>query len=355
MHRADRRQAEEALAQMTARRQALEELERDRVGLAPAAAALLAARDRFDGGVLGPLSDFVSTGRDDAELAERLLGDWMHAVLVRDRGDRDARCRRGTPSSSPGALVLLPLDPGRVTGRDGPAARRPAAGRGTRGRLGAGRARRLARCSTTPAGSSGARAAPSSSPAPAPRRARSAAGPSWRRWARKSSGRTAALGRRGGRAAGHDRPAGRARAGAGRRRPPRRTRRARPSGRATAAREDAVRVVGNLAREMAESEAQLERVTERLTRAEQRLAEIDAALVEGDLPRSRLDEELGGGRSRLAELEAEQEAAREQRVHWQVQEAHVAGGLRVGGRAAAARRRPRAKRPSAPCRRSAAS
>ena len=36
MHRADRRQAEEALAQMTARRNALEELERDRVGLAPA-------------------------------------------------------------------------------------------------------------------------------------------------------------------------------------------------------------------------------------------------------------------------------------------------------------------------------
>ncbi len=54
MHRADRRRAEESLAQMTARRQALEELERDRVGLAPAAAALLAARDRFDGGVLGP-------------------------------------------------------------------------------------------------------------------------------------------------------------------------------------------------------------------------------------------------------------------------------------------------------------
>jgi len=70
------------------------------------------------------------------------------------------------------------------------------------------------------------------------------------------------------------------------------------------------------------------RVTERLARAEQRLTEIDAALVEGDMSRSRLDQELGGGRSRLGELEAEQEAAREQRVHWQVQEAHVAGGLR---------------------------
>jgi chromosome segregation protein len=87
-------------------------------------------------------------------------------------------------------------------------------------------------------------------------------------------------------------------------------------------------VAANLAREMTESEAQLTRVTERLTRAEQRLAEIDTALTEGDLSRGRLEEALGGGRGRLSELEAEQEAAREQRVHWQVQEAHVAGGLR---------------------------
>ncbi|HET6779319.1 MAG TPA: AAA family ATPase, partial [Gemmatimonadales bacterium] len=84
LNRADRRQAEESLAQLTARRQALEELERDRVGLAPGAAALLAVRETFNGGVLGPLSDFVTTAREDAELAERLLGEWMHAVLVRD-------------------------------------------------------------------------------------------------------------------------------------------------------------------------------------------------------------------------------------------------------------------------------
>jgi chromosome segregation protein len=95
-----------------------------------------------------------------------------------------------------------------------------------------------------------------------------------------------------------------------------------------ATREDASRIAGNLAREMTESEAQLTRVTERLTRAEQRLGEIDTALTEGDLSRGRLEEALGGGRGRLAELETEQEAAREQRVHWQVQEAHVAGGLR---------------------------
>jgi len=58
------------------------------------------------------------------------------------------------------------------------------------------------------------------------------------------------------------------------------------------------------------------------------MSEIDAALVEGDLSRGRLDEALGTGRARLAELETEQELAREQRAHWQVQEAHVGGGLR---------------------------
>ncbi|HUF35135.1 MAG TPA: AAA family ATPase, partial [Gemmatimonadales bacterium] len=95
-----------------------------------------------------------------------------------------------------------------------------------------------------------------------------------------------------------------------------------------AAREDAVRVAANRSRESADSEAQLARLTDRLARSEQRLGEIDAGLVEGEVARGRLDEELGGGRARLAELEGEQEAAREQRVHWQVREAQVAGALR---------------------------
>jgi chromosome segregation protein len=97
---------------------------------------------------------------------------------------------------------------------------------------------------------------------------------------------------------------------------------------ASAARDDAVRLVANLARELGESGTQLERVTERVTRSEQRLAEIDAALMEGDLTRGRVEEDLGGSRTLLSELEAEQEAAREQRAHWQVQEAHLAGSLR---------------------------
>src|SRR6266480_1042753 len=55
--RAARRQAEGALAQVTARHDALAELERERVGLAPAAQALLKAREQFGDAVIGPLSD----------------------------------------------------------------------------------------------------------------------------------------------------------------------------------------------------------------------------------------------------------------------------------------------------------
>ena len=83
------------------------------MGLAPAAAALLAARERFGEGVLGPLSDFVSAGRESAELTERLLGDWMHAVLVRDH-DVVRQVQDWHAEHQPGALVLLPLDPGPV-------------------------------------------------------------------------------------------------------------------------------------------------------------------------------------------------------------------------------------------------
>jgi chromosome segregation protein len=325
MHRSDRRRAEEALAQMTARRHALEELERDRVGLAPAAAALLAARDRFDGGVLGPLSDFVSTGREDAELAERLLGDWMHAVLVRDRETVRA-VQSWHTEHQPGSLVLLPLDPGPLGDHDGQPvddrlqAEGPASGWVRAALAGSevlddeGRVLRRASGAIFLSGA----AAPSG---PLRRRAELAAlALEVERGAATLSSAEQALDATIARLA--EREGGLAAATAA-------VDRAREAERqAAAVREDAARVAGNLAREMVESEAQLARVTERLTQAEQRLAEIDAALVDGDLTRSRLDEGLGRGRVRLGELESEQEAAREQRVHWQVQEAHVAGSLR---------------------------
>src|SRR5262249_1798041 len=116
--RSARRQAEAALAQIEARRDALSELEREHVGLAPAAQALLKARNQFGDGVLGPLADFVRTSRRDAGLAGRLLGEWLHAVLVRDASAIDA-IRAWHATAQPGPLVLLPCVPGPRLGADG--------------------------------------------------------------------------------------------------------------------------------------------------------------------------------------------------------------------------------------------
>ena len=78
-------QAEEQLAALQGKVNALETLERDRVGLAPATARLLADRKEFgEGAIIGPLSDFITTGANSAALIERFLGNTVHAVLVRD-------------------------------------------------------------------------------------------------------------------------------------------------------------------------------------------------------------------------------------------------------------------------------
>ncbi len=90
---------------------ALEALERERVGLAPAAAKLLGERGgRFgDGAVLGPLSDFIVADQEAAVVVERFLGATLHAVVVRDRSVADA-VRAWHAETNPGPLLLLPLD-----------------------------------------------------------------------------------------------------------------------------------------------------------------------------------------------------------------------------------------------------
>ena len=326
LNRSERRQAEESLAQMTARRQALEELERDRVGLAPAAAALLDARDRFSGGVLGPLSDFVSTDRQDAELAERLLGDWMHAVLVRDRETVEA-IQAWHAEQQPGALVLLPVEPGPLTPADpqpfdarlrvtGPAlgwVRATLAGSEVLD--GQGRVLRRASGAIFLSGAG----APSG---PLRRRAELASlGQEVFQTEATVAAADQALRITTERLAELEKTLADTTAAAEQARDAERQ--------AIAARDDLVRVVGNLAREAADSDAQLRQVTERITRSEQRLSEIDSALLDGELTRNRLEEGLGTSRSQLAELEADQESTREQRAQWQVQEAHVAGNLRA--------------------------
>jgi chromosome segregation protein len=321
MHRADRRQAEESLAQLTARRQALEELERDRVGLAPGAAALLAARERFDGGVLGPLSDFVSTGREKAELAERLLGEWMHAVLVRDADSVNA-IQAWHAEHQPGALVLLPVTPSTEAAfADQLQAEGPAAGWVRAALAGSevldenGRVLRRASGAIFLSG----QGAPFG---PIRRRAELATVLEETEHAERSlSSADAALRDTVERLRELEQALAEATSGAERARDAERV--------GAAAREDAGRIVSNLTREVAESETQLQRINERLAASEQRLHEIDRSLTAGELTRSRVDQDLGASRILLSDLEAEQEAAREQRAHWQVQEAHLAGSLRA--------------------------
>jgi chromosome segregation protein len=96
--------------QIDARVHALEGLERERVGLAPAAARLLRERDRFgEGAVLGPVSDFVTADSSAAALVERFLGMTVHAVVVRDAQAAHA-VRDWHQTTNPGPLLLLPLD-----------------------------------------------------------------------------------------------------------------------------------------------------------------------------------------------------------------------------------------------------
>jgi chromosome segregation protein len=326
MHRADRRRAEESLAQLTARRQVLEDLERDRVGLAPGAAALLAARDAFDGGVLGPLSDFVSTGRDDAELAERLLGEWMHAVLVQST-DTVRAIQAWHAEHQPGPLVLLPIEPGPVSPLEGlPLDERlraegPAVGWVRAALAGSevldegGRVLRRASGAIFLSGAG----APFGS---IRRRAELATlTEDVQRAERDMNAAEDALRAIIERVGVLEQSLADATAGAERARDAERQ--------AIAVRDDLTRVVTNLTREMTEADSQLARLTERLAQAEHRLREIDQALVADELARGRVEQALSAARLLLAELEAEQESTREQRAHWQVQEAHLAGSLRA--------------------------
>lgn len=108
--RAEMGRAQEQCAGIEGRLNALEGLERERVGLAPAAARLLRERERFgEGAILGPVSDFLTAGSTSALAVERFLGMTLHAVVVRDRGVAD-EVRAWHTSSNPGPLLLLPLD-----------------------------------------------------------------------------------------------------------------------------------------------------------------------------------------------------------------------------------------------------
>jgi chromosome segregation protein len=101
---------EEELAAAQARLSALESLEHERVGVAPAAMRLLQEKDGFEpGAILGSLSDFINADSSAAGLVERYLGSAVHAIVVRDR-DAAAAVRDWHRRTQPGALLVLPAD-----------------------------------------------------------------------------------------------------------------------------------------------------------------------------------------------------------------------------------------------------
>jgi len=326
--RSARRQAEAALAQLEARRDALNELDREHVGLAPAAQALLKARLP---GVLGPLADFVRTSRRDAELAERLLGEWLHAVLVNDASAIEA-ISAWHAETQPGPLVLLPCVPGPRLGADGHPLKDElrvdgAAAAWVRALLagheviGAGALRRA----------NGAVFLDSGTPAtggPLQRRAELEALEKEARDAEANRDRAlvaeestvkeltaaeAAL-----TAAGHGAEQAR-----------------RVEIEAGAEKGEADRGLIHARRQAEEAATLVERLTKRLAEVEARLGALHVELQEREVERLRSAEALSAERAGLADLEAQQEAAREQRVRWQVEAAQVEARLAAASERAA--------------------
>jgi chromosome segregation protein len=332
--RSARRQAEAALAQLEARRDALSELDREHVGLAPAAQALLKARARFgEGTVLGPLADFVRTSRRDAELAERLLGEWLHAVLVRDASVVDA-ISTWHAETQPGPLLLLPCVPGPRLGADGhplkdelrvdgPAAAWVRALLAGHEVLGAGALRRAN-------GAIFLDSSTATSGGPLQRRAELEALEKELRDAERNRDRARAAEE----TTVQELAAAEATLGvAGQ--SAEQARRAELE--AGAEKGEADRGLIHARRQAEETGAHVERLTRRLVEVETRLGALHGELQEREIERLRSAEQLGAERAGLADLEAQQEAAREQRVRWQVEAAQVEARL-----AAAAERAGRA-------------
>ena len=330
--RAVRRQAEEALAQVTARRDALAELDRERVGLAPAAQALLKAKEQFGDGVLGPLADFVRTSRRDAELAERLLGEWLHAVLVRDASVIDD-IRRWHTIAQPGPLLLLPCVPGPRLGADGHPLKDELRADGpasawVRALLAGHEVLDDQFALRRPNGAVFLAAAGSGGPLL--RRAELEglqhdvqAGEAAR--ARAAVELEEALGELAAAEAAHTAAAAAAE-------------QARHLEIETGAHKgDAERAAAHAHREAADAAAQVARLSRRLAEVETRLTDLHSTLEQHELERVGLDERLEGDRARLTDLDVQQEAAREERVRWQVEAAQM-----EARRAAAAERAVRA-------------
>jgi chromosome segregation protein len=317
--RVELRAGGERIAQLSARREALAELERVREGLAPAAQELLRSRSRFgDDGVLGPLSDYISTSRSDARLAERLLADWLHAVLVRDEQVVSA-VRQWHLETQPGPLILLPVAPGPTAAGGATLPPELTVAQPAQDWVGAlltgsdsldaeGEAIRL---------SNGAVYLHSGdSTGPLSRRAEIDA---LTRDLDAAQQQLAELKRKVQRAVVEHASAERALESASAR-----LDQARSSlHEAQGASDAAGRLLHRAERERSEADELLARLRHRVEERGARLKNLVADLTVAEQERARLVRELETHRSALAELETAQEAARERRVHWQVEEAQV--------------------------------
>lgn len=323
--RASLRRSEEAVAQLAARRQALEELEHGRVGLAPGAASLMAERDRFGDAVLGPLSDYIRSDREEAELAERLLGEWVHAVLVRD-GDAVHEIQAWHEQAGAGTLVLLPGTPSEPTTRSHPLEQRV--------RISSSVA--SAWVAAILGGSEileGDRALKQGNGAILLSSEATPSGPLQRRAELESleqelgeaqtefDDAQATLANAEERLARVERELTEAAIAAEAARDAERE--------AVANKDETERVASGLTRDLTTFEGQLSRLDERIQSSQARMLEIDRGLTAAELARAHTEDEMGAARAGLAELETEQESAREARVHWQVQAAHVDARLKA--------------------------
>jgi len=315
--RADRQAAEEERARLAARRDALERLEKDREGLAPAARRLLAVREQFAGAVLGPLSDFLRTSEADAPLAERLFGDWLHAVLVRD--DAVDTIRAWHAREQPGPLVLLPAaGPAKAPDGDTPV---PVTAEGPA----AAWARTLLAGHALVAGDGTAIRRPNGAVVLSGGEAgggplqRRAGLEQLRRQLTDAERQVETLTATEQTAAAEHRTAEATLA----------TAQATAEGARQALREaqgmadDAIRHAQRAEREHEEAAQAAARLAERREARRTRLQAVKHEERERALAKERLEIQRAERRAVLHELEAEQEAARERRVHWQVEEAQV--------------------------------
>ncbi len=318
--RVDRRELEERMAQQRARQEALAELERKREGLAPGVQALLREGERFGpGAILGPLSDFLSISTGEARLTERLLGDWLQAVLVRDEATV-TEVRRWHEHTGPGSLVLLPLQPGPLGSSTRAPSRlpfdvAPEAEPWVRAILdgveaGDAEGSLIRRANGAVFLPGGGVSGPLSRRAELDELARTIADGTQRLDDLTRAMELAAAAHQ---AAERDIEAATERSG-----------RARAALReAQGAADDAGRSQMRAERAHAEADQALQRLVQRIEERDRRLHAVAEELEEGERGRAKNVEQLEAQLATLLDLESAQEAARERRVQWQVEEVQV--------------------------------